>query len=78
MKNKAEFEDVESVSNLVNDLYEKINEIMRSGGGAGIQVEMPQLASRSSVGQSRAGAQTMKEINETINKLKESIDATNA
>ena len=50
MKNKAEFEDVESVSNLVNDLYEKINEIMRSGGGAGIQVEMPQLASRSSVG----------------------------
>ena len=77
MKNKAEIEDIDSLSNLINELYDKIHEVEKNGGsGTGLSVtEKPALMSRSSVGsQSRAGAQTVKEINEIIKVLKETVD----
>lgn len=78
IKSKAEIEDIDSLSNLINELYDKIHEVEKNGGGGSnlSPIEKPVLMSRSSVGsQSRAGAQTVKEINETIKVLKETIDS---
>ena len=35
MKNKAELEEIDSLSNFINELYDKISELERNGGGVG-------------------------------------------
>ena len=72
---------------MINDLYDKIQEIEKNGGsgnGGGVSsnggqtsTERTPVMPRSTVAtsQSRAGLQTVKEINETLRVMKDRIDA---
>ncbi len=85
IKQKADGEEFDSLSNLINDLYDKIQEIEKNGGsgmggvssnGGQTSAERTPIMPRSSVAsQSRAGVQTVKEINETLRVMKDRIDA---
>jgi hypothetical protein len=75
VKNKAEIEDAESISNLVNDLWERFHELEKGGATAGGNEAKP-IIPRVTIGGGSSslgsrGNPALKDIQTTLNDLAE-------
>ena len=80
MKLKVDSEEIESLHNLINELYEKIQGVEKATGtGSGETQQRPPTIPRMSVAGGSGslgprGNQTVKEITDQIQLLKEKVD----